>query len=199
MYHRQFRKYLEGAGYTQKAITGYLRTLGYFRDYLLTHNITDVRDVTQFRITGFITSLQTMPKRIANFHSTRYSARTIENMQGVLVVYFRFLYRRNYLLTNPCEGLEKRKRATKHRRQAVSEETVTALLESIPQDSPMAIRDKAVCEMLYGTGIRAVELRLLKLSDVDLQGQLLFVKHGKGGKERIVPLVNIFARFFAVI
>lgn len=201
MYQQQFKRYLEGSGYTQKAIAEYERTLGYFTDYLHTHTITDIRDVTQSHLAGFISSLFTTPKRTANFHTTQYSPRTIENMQGVLAVYFRFLYRRNYLLTNPCEGLEKRKRAAKHRRYAVSESTVTTLLESIPQDTPIAIRDKTICEMLYGTGIRAVELRSLKLGDVDLTSGVVVVKHGKGGKERLVPfgkhLAGVLSRYLS--
>lgn len=182
-----FHAFLQGAGYRTKTIQEYLRTLRYFEEYCAAQHIVDIREVTQVHITGFIASLAERPKRITNFHTKHYSIRSIENMQGVLALYFRFLLRRGYILVNPCEGVERRKRAPKHRRHAVSEETVCHLLESIPQDSPLALRDKAICETLYGTGLRAAEVRSLTLSDVALSSCVLQVRCGKGGHERLVP------------
>ena len=71
--------------------------------------------------------------------------------------------------------------------KALTEDEVTALIESVVGSEPTDLRDRAVLEVLYGTGLRISELVGLSLSDVDLDGALLRV-FGKGSKERIVPL-----------
>ncbi len=55
-------------------------------------------------------------------------------------------------------------------------------------DSPSGIRDRAILEMLYSTGLRRAELAGLRLNDIDLERALVFVRAGKGGRDRVVPL-----------
>ena len=71
--------------------------------------------------------------------------------------------------------------------KALSEEEVDALLASVAPVDPVGRRDRAILELLYGTGIRIGELSGARLSDLDLDAGLLRVL-GKGSKERIVPL-----------
>lgn len=71
--------------------------------------------------------------------------------------------------------------------KALTEEEVELLLRSVPPLDPVSRRDRAVLELLYGTGIRIGELVGSSLSDLDLDAGLLRVL-GKGSKERIVPL-----------
>jgi integrase/recombinase XerD len=77
--------------------------------------------------------------------------------------------------------------------KAISEEQVTALIDSIVGDRPVDRRDRLVVEVLYGCGIRISELVGLGMGDVDLDGRLVRV-FGKGSKERIVPLGRPAAR-----
>jgi integrase/recombinase XerD len=71
--------------------------------------------------------------------------------------------------------------------KALTEDEITELIESVAGNDPISRRDRAVLEVLYGTGIRISELVGLSLADVDLDGALLRA-FGKGSKERIVPL-----------
>jgi integrase/recombinase XerD len=71
--------------------------------------------------------------------------------------------------------------------KALSEAEVEALLSAVVGDEPVARRDRAMLEVLYGTGVRISELVGLRLGDVDLESGLLRA-FGKGSKERIVPL-----------
>jgi integrase/recombinase XerD len=71
--------------------------------------------------------------------------------------------------------------------KALTETEVANLIDAVVGDEPAARRDRAVLEVLYGTGIRISELVGLSLADVDLDGALLRA-FGKGSKERIVPL-----------
>ena len=76
--------------------------------------------------------------------------------------------------------------------KALSEEEVTSLLSSVTGQGPAQLRDRAVLELLYATGMRISELTGLSLSDLALDEQLVRV-YGKGGKERLVP-VGRYAR-----
>lgn len=71
--------------------------------------------------------------------------------------------------------------------KALSESEVEALLVAVVGDDPIARRDRAMLEVLYGTGLRISELVGLRLADVDLESALLRA-FGKGAKERVVPL-----------
>jgi integrase/recombinase XerD len=71
--------------------------------------------------------------------------------------------------------------------KALSEEEVLALLAAVQGDDPIGRRDRAILEVLYGTGLRISELVGLSLADLDL-GAALLRAFGKGAKERIVPL-----------
>ena len=71
--------------------------------------------------------------------------------------------------------------------KALTEEQVIALLDQVEGDAPIARRDRAILEVLYGTGARISEVCSLNLGDVDLDAGLLRL-FGKGSKERVVPL-----------
>jgi integrase/recombinase XerD len=76
--------------------------------------------------------------------------------------------------------------------KALPEEDVATLLAAVTGDSPRERRDRAILEVLYGTGIRISELVGLSLRDVDLHGGYLRA-FGKGSKERVVPLMGMAA------
>ena len=71
--------------------------------------------------------------------------------------------------------------------KALTEDEVARLLDQVVGDDPVARRDRALLELLYGTGARISEACGLRLGDVDLDGALVRL-FGKGSKERIVPL-----------
>ena len=71
--------------------------------------------------------------------------------------------------------------------KALSEEEVGRLLDAPVGDGPAVLRDRAMLEVLYGTGVRVSELVGLSLGDVDLDAALIRA-FGKGSKERIVPV-----------
>ncbi len=71
--------------------------------------------------------------------------------------------------------------------KALSEEQINALLASVVGDEPIARRDRAILEVLYGTGVRVSELVGLSLGDIDVFRARMRV-FGKGSKERVVPL-----------
>lgn len=71
--------------------------------------------------------------------------------------------------------------------KAMSEADVKRSLELGPPRGRLRSRDQAILEILYGAGLRVSELRRLRIEDLDLKEQLLYVRLGKGRKDRVVP------------
>lgn len=104
----------------------------------------------------------------------------------------RFLADEGYLPTDPAADVEAPRRP-RGLPKALTETEVERLLTSVVGTEPADRRDRAVLEVLYGTGIRISELVGLSLADVDLEGRLLRA-FGKGAKERLVPLGSVATR-----
>ncbi len=110
------------------------------------------------------------------------SARLLSAMRR----FFLYLYREKQRDDDPCAGLAAPKLPQRLPKD-LSESQVSALLEAPAIDQPIELRDKAMLELLYATGLRVSELVGLTLSDVSLRQGVVRVI-GKGNKERLVPL-----------
>ncbi len=104
-----------------------------------------------------------------------------------LRIFFRYLHREGLLPVNPA-ALLSGGRAGRSLPETLSGDAVQRLLTSIdPQDIPFGARDRALLEMLYGSGLRVSELTNLRGSQVDWEEGFLLVR-GKGSKQRHVPM-----------
>ncbi len=100
--------------------------------------------------------------------------------------WFRFLVARRFLTKDPSDGIL----APRLRRElppTLATQEVTALLESAGGNAPLERRDRAILELLYGSGLRVSELTNAKLELLDLENRFIRVT-GKGNKTRIVPV-----------
>jgi len=111
---------------------------------------------------------------------------TIGRKLAAIRTFFRFLLRRGIIAKNPAELI-----ATPKREQRLpfhlDIDQATTLVEAPTDDQRHALRDRAVLELLYSSGLRVSELTGLAIGDLDLAGGMVRVL-GKGGKERIVPV-----------
>ncbi|MDP8216792.1 MAG: site-specific tyrosine recombinase XerD [Candidatus Kaelpia imicola] len=101
-------------------------------------------------------------------------------------VFFRFLTREGHIKEDPTEAMDSPK-LWKRLPEVLNLTEVERLLEAAGSGDTQSIRDRAILELLYGSGLRISELNSLKVLDVNLGVSFLKCK-GKGGKERIVPL-----------
>ncbi len=102
--------------------------------------------------------------------------------------FFRFLVKDNALLLDPAAELELPRCPSRLPRDIPTEKEVRRLLEAPDVRTTLGLRDRAILELLYSTGLRNAELRQLTLDAVRLEERLVFVFRGKGNKSRIVPL-----------
>jgi integrase/recombinase XerD len=100
---------------------------------------------------------------------------------------FRWLCREAWLLADPAAHLEMPKEEHRLPADTLSEGEVSAILSVPDVADPLGIRDRAMLELLYSTGIRRIELVRLQLRDLHRERRTLHV-HGKGGKDRMVPV-----------
>jgi integrase/recombinase XerD len=114
--------------------------------------------------------------------AARSVARAVHGARG----FFRFCVREGRLEADPMENL-KAPRAFKALPRFLSPAQVETLLEAPDTATPMGVRDRAILEVFYATGLRVSELIGLRASDVDLRMGLVTC-FGKGRKERLVPL-----------
>jgi integrase/recombinase XerD len=110
--------------------------------------------------------------------------------------FFKWLTRENYLLYNPASELYI-PRQPPSLPVVLSVDDIERLLEQPALETPTGLRDRAILEVFYSTGIRRFELCNLQLHHVALAQQTLLVKQGKGGKDRLLPLGARAARWLA--
>ncbi len=121
---------------------------------------------------------------LARLHRDGLKTSSAARKLATLRTFFRYLCREGILDRNPARALlspRQEKRVPTH-----LDETDVARLLEMPGDGDIAVRGRALLEMLYATGIRCSELVGLDLSEVDLDARMVRVL-GKGRKERIVP------------
>lgn len=102
--------------------------------------------------------------------------------------FFKWLTRHNHILYNPASELEMARLPRRLPKHVLSIEDVEAVMRQVDTGDPLGLRDRAVLETLYSTGIRRMELVNLHVLDVDIERGTLLVRQGKGRKDRLVPI-----------
>ena len=123
---------------------------------------------------------------LAQMRSKNYAKRTIARKLASLRTFFKFLYREGHIKTNPITAVSTPK-LDKKLPVVLDEGKVARLIETPRTDDPAGLRDRAILETLYSTGIRVSELVGLDAGDVDHISGVIKVL-GKGRKERISPI-----------
>ena len=113
---------------------------------------------------------------------SRSTARSISALKR----FYQYFVREKAIADSPMVNIAQPK-AGQSLPKTLSEAEVEALLAAPDIDDPMGLRDKAMLELLYATGLRVTELVGLRMEQINLRQAVVFVK-GKGNKERLVPL-----------
>ncbi len=122
-----------------------------------------------------------------------YSSGTISRRLSALRNFFQFLLNEGILEDNPTENMETPKKSEKLPR-VLSIQEVDRLLAMPRQSSPTGLRDKAMLELLYATGVRVSEIISLNRSNINLEEGYIRCM-GKGSKERIIPVSPVALEF----
>jgi integrase/recombinase XerD len=158
-------------GYSENTTSSYGRDLKHFQEYLKSAQVNSLKNISRTHISAFISSLAGLG----------LASSSIERHVAAVKSLFGHLVREGLIQSNPTSDIKPPKKSKKLPKALTFNEA------KILVESPKSLRDRAIMELLYATGIRASELIQLSLNDMNLD--VGFIKcFGKGGKERIVPL-----------
>ena len=164
------------------------RLLIYMRE---AHSITDWRAVHESQLRGFILYAATRHRSPAG---QRISAATLRQWLSIMRSFFVWLHRNGHLLHNPAEGLAL-PRPEQSLPCVLNESEIARLIETPDITTTIGLRDRALLEVLYATGIRHAEVHKLDLYDADTAALRLTVRLGKGQRDRLVPLTETAAHW----
>jgi site-specific recombinase XerD len=128
----------------------------------------------------------TLRRYLAHLSTRRFARRTIARKTAALRRYFDWLRRRGLIAVDPARRLSAPRGDARLPRVLKAAE-LDALLEEPTGREPLDVRDRAVAELLYGSGLRVAELCALRPGDIDL-GRGRVVVWGKGAKQRVLPM-----------
>jgi len=128
----------------------------------------------------------TLRRYLAAIKAKQHKPRTLARKLSTLRSFFRFLQREGFIKNNPAKLMTTPK-LDKKLPEFLSESEVTKLVEAPSVKEKFSLRDKAILETLYSTGIRVSELVGLSVDEVDFISNIIKV-HGKGKKDRLVPI-----------
>ena len=163
-------------GLSQNTLSAYRRDISAFQAWLVKSRHGNLIQ----------TSAPDIDAYLAYRFATRARPRTAARFTASLRRFYRFMARENLIENDPTQFLDTPK-LPRSLPKVLSEAEVENLLASPDTDTPAGLRDRAMIETLYATGLRVSELVGLKLLNLDLNAAVLRVT-GKGGKDRLVPL-----------
>lgn len=174
-----FIEYIHNEKQTSKNTeVSYERDLRKLNEYLAGQNICDAAAVTETNLNAYVMFLEREGRKPTTV------SRSIASMKA----FFHFLERERRIEADPAWRL-KAPKIEKTMPRILTTEEVTLLLEQPSGNTPKELRDKAMLELLYATGIRVSELISLKISDLNLQMEYVICTDTH--KERIIPFGNV--------
>ena len=174
----EFKQHLRAAGYAPATIDSYRKNLDQFSRCLAELGVTDMRKITHQTIIAY--QQVVMDQSIA-MESKALKLRPVKRL-------FEHLVATHKLLINPAEGIVETCRRHRKIGPVLSRKEVKKLMDQPNLSFKAGIRDRAVMEVLYATAIRLNELLSLEVYHADFADKILYIRKGKGKKQRVVPL-----------
>ena len=176
---------LRARNYAEQTITGRLFALKAFMLWAEARDVTRAGEVTRPMLEAYQRALA---RPDATARGGRLSWSTQRERVGMLRDWFRWLTRQNILLHNPASELELPRQEKRLPTAGLTREEVARLFAVPDVADPLGVRDRAMLEILYATGMRRAELCRLECPDVNPERGTVTVRQGKGKKDRVVPI-----------
>ena len=165
-------------GLSDNTLYSYKNDLNQFHQYLQSKEIKEIENLNEDLLLSFL-----------SFLKRKYNPRSVMRKVSAVKGLLKFLQREGYIEGGLYEKFET-PTPSKSLPKVLSVEEIESLLSQPDTSNIYGIRDKALLELLYSSGLRISEASNLRIDDIDLEGEFLRCR-GKGQKERIVPLGSI--------
>lgn len=174
--NRYYHHLLIEKGAAGNTLEAYGRDLNRYLSFLEQKGLTDARSVLPQMVVDFLVQLK----------SEGLSANSMNRSLAALRGFYKYLLREKVLEASPLDHIELAK-VWMRLPDTVSKEEMVLMLSQPGDQTPSALRDSAILELLYATGLRVSELISLTMNSINWQVGFLIVM-GKGSKERVVPV-----------
>ena len=177
-------------GYARNTVAAYRNDLNQLIEFLARREppVTSWADVTAADLGSFVDSLRSMKIAKRSGEEKPVAPSTIARKVAALKSFFNYLTIKNVVTLDPSVSLEAPRVAKRTPKTMSSEEVERLLAAPGTGNSPKTLRDRALLELLYATGVRVSELVSFKMEDVNLTDKIMRVKSEDSGRERSVPM-----------
>jgi len=184
---REVEEYLESLAvknYSEKTIGQRREALKTFLAWAGERDLTKPEQITKPILESYQRHLWRWKKK----NGMPLGVSTQRNRLSVLKDYFSWMTKQNYLPANPASELELPRPEKRLPQEALTTSQMSVLLGVPDTGDPLGVRDRAILEVFYSTGMRRGEVTALELTDINVERQTLQVRQGKGKKDRVVPI-----------
>jgi len=189
----RYMAWMMATGYADDSMRAAHSDLEWFFRFLAGAGIARIADVTPEVLNEYSLWFREH-KSMKNEKQTLSLMHIAQRLIGVKQ-FFKWLAKQMVILYDPSEDLEVPKIHRGLPKTILTQEEVRRLLDAPDLESPVGYRDRALLELLYATGVRTKELVHLKLEDVNLKDQTIFVHQGKYRKDRLIPIPVVTAGY----
>jgi len=181
---REHLEALRVRGYSEFTVKNRLVHIGFFIEWAYEHGLREPIEVTR-------PVLERYQRYLFFYRKKNGEPLTFRSQHARLVplrVWFRWMTRQNHILHNPASEIDLPRLGRTLPKVILSVEEVERIMTLCEVEEPIGLRDRAILETIYATGLRRLEVVRLKLFDLQLDRGLILVNQGKGKKDRYVPI-----------
>jgi integrase/recombinase XerD len=179
----EFCEHMAARGYSPRTVGNRRHMLSFLVSWLAERGITRPAEVTR----PVLESYQRWLYHYRKSNGDPLSFRSQSQRLLAVRAFFKWAARQRHVLHNPASEIELPRAERRLPRPALTAAEAELVLTQPDLDDPLAVRDRAMLEVLYSTGIRRAELAHLAVTDIDHERQTLLVRLGKGKKDRLIP------------
>ena len=189
----------QAQGYTEATIKTWTANLRLFTQWCLDRNLSQPKQITYPILSRYQRYLVYYRRSNGEPISTHTQGVRLSAVKG----FFRWLTRERFILYNPASELQLPKKQRRLPKAILTEQEVETILSQLNTSDPYGLRDRAILEVLYSTGMRRMELINLTVQSIDRARGVVFIEQGKGQKDRVVPIgdraLNWVKRYMAAV
>ncbi len=177
---KPFDLYLQAAGFAENSRASYGRSMAKFQKYMeLSDRRGEVEQIRKEDVIGFLAYCEDIGEKRSS----------VILRLLILKKFFAWLKEEKMIAEDPAAAIPVPKEEKQIPRY-VSVVQIEALLNQPDTTTPSGLRDRALLEVIYSVGLRITEALSLELGDIDYEGGFVYIRNGKGGKTRNVPIGN---------
>lgn len=185
----RFIEWLRVHNYSETTLAIRDEHIRYFIKWCEERNLLEINEITFPLLERYQIYISNYKKTSKAYSSSKYLGLETQLQRLTSVrMFFRYLLRSKEIAVDPSAELILPRVSKKLPKAIFNSKEVETLLAMADLSTPQSIRDRAMMEVLYSTGIRRAELGNLKLDDLDKERGILFIRCGKGQKDRVVPI-----------